>query len=356
VRKLLFVDRDGTLIAEPADRRVDRLDKLKLLPDVVHTLKRIQDAGYNLVMVSNQDGLGSEAYPQSAFDAVQAFLLELFAAQGIRFEAVRICPHRAADGCDCRKPRVGLLLDYLRDQGWSRDASAFAGDRDTDTELAANLGVRGFKLAGIEGRGLDWPAVAAALLDAPRTASVARRTRETDVQVRVNLDAPGPVRVNTGIGFFDHMLEQVAKHGGFALELECRGDLHIDEHHTVEDSALVLGEALRKALGDLRGVQRFAFAVPMDEARADVLLDLCGRAYFKFAADFPRPEVGGMPTELVPHFFRSLASTLGATLHIAISGENTHHMVEAAFKGTALALRQAWRRDGHAVPSTKGLL
>lgn len=335
---------------------MDRLEKLRLLPDVVHALKRAQDAGYGLVMVSNQDGLGSQSYPQAAFDTVQGFLLELFTDQGIRFEAVRLCPHTADAGCECRKPRVGLLLDYLRDQGWDREASALVGDRTTDMQLAENLGVRGFKLAGIDGAGYDWMECAAALLDARRSAQVKRETRETAVTAQVSLDATGPISVRTGIGFFDHMLEQVAKHGGFALELRCTGDLHVDEHHTVEDCALVLGEALRRALGDLRGVRRFGFVLPMDEARAEVLLDLCGRPYFKFEGMFPRTEVGGLPTELVPHFFRSLASTLGATLHVSVAGENAHHMVEAAFKGTALALRQACRRDGAEVPSTKGSL
>lgn len=357
MRKLLFLDRDGTLIAEPPDCQVDRLEKLKLLPGVLHALKRLQDAGYGLVMVSNQDGLGSDHYPRIDFETVQAFLRELFAGQGVRFEAERICPHTATDACECRKPRVGLLLDYLSDPSWDRDASALVGDRDTDMQLAAKLGLRGYKLAGIEGPGLDWPRIAAELLDGARSASLARRTRETEITGRVHLDAPGgPVRIATGIGFFDHMLEQLAKHGGFALELECRGDLEVDEHHTVEDCALVLGGALRKALGDLRGVQRFAFVLPMDEARAEVLLDLSGRGYCKFEGAFPRTEVGGLPTELVPHFFHSLSTTLGATLHLKVEGENTHHMVEAAFKGTALALRQACRRTGSDLPSTKGLL
>jgi imidazoleglycerol-phosphate dehydratase/histidinol-phosphatase len=231
------------------------------------------------------------------------------------------------------------------------------GDRDTDLKLAENLGIRGFKIAGIEGAGLDWPQLARELLDAPRRASASRATKETVISASVDLDATAPIRIQTGIGFFDHMLEQLAKHGGFALQLTCEGDLHIDEHHTVEDCALVLGEALRRALGDLRGVQRFAFVLPMDEARVEVLLDLSGRPYFKFEGQFPRADVGGLPTELVPHFFRSLSSTLGATLHISVQGENAHHMVESTFKGTALALRRAVRRGGGGdVPSTKGLL
>jgi len=267
MRKLLYLDRDGTLISEPADHQVDGLEKFKLVPGVMHALKRLQDAGYELVMVSNQDGLGTGRYSRLNFETVQNFLLELFASQGIRFEAVRICPHTASESCECRKPKVGLLLDYLRDTDWSREHSALVGDRDTDMQLAANLGVRGFKLQGIEGQGLDWPRITSDLLDGARSAKLSRRTRETDVTAHINLDAAGPVRIATGIGFFDHMLEQLAKHGGFTLELECKGDLQVDEHHTVEDCALVLGSVLRKALGDLRGVQRLRSYCPWMKRR-----------------------------------------------------------------------------------------
>lgn len=356
MRKLLFVDRDGTLVEEPDDRQVDRLDKVRFKPGVMAGLGRLAAAGYELVMVTNQDGLGSDAYPREAFDTVQAFVLDAFSSQGIRFAAVRMCPHRPDDGCTCRKPATGLLHDYLRDDGWSRAHSAVVGDRAADLALAANLGVRGFRITGIEGPGDDWTGVAAALLDAPRRAGAARRTRETEVAVAVDLDAAEPVTVATGIGFLDHMLEQLARHGRFALTLSCRGDLAVDEHHSVEDCALALGEALRSALGDKRGINRYGFVLPMDEAQARAVLDLSGRPHLSFDCAFGRDMVGGLPTELVPHFFLSFANALHGTLHVSARGDNDHHKVEALFKATGRTLREAFARDGDAVPSTKGTL
>ncbi|MFN2300339.1 MAG: bifunctional histidinol-phosphatase/imidazoleglycerol-phosphate dehydratase HisB [Gammaproteobacteria bacterium] len=356
VRKLLFVDRDGTLIEEPDDRQVDRLDKVRLKPGVFAGLGRLAAAGYELVMVTNQDGLGTDGYPQAAFDTVQTFVLDAFASQGIRFADVRVCPHLPANGCACRKPRTGMLHDYLADDGWSRSVSAVVGDRAADVELAANLGVRGFRLTGIDGPGDEWPGVAASLLDAPRRARVERNTRETRISVEVDLDAAEPVALATGIGFLDHMLEQLARHGGFALTLECAGDLDVDEHHSLEDCALALGEALRRALGDKRGIGRYGFLLPMDETQARAALDLSGRPHLSFDAAFARESVGGLATELVPHFFLSFANALGATLHLEVRGDNDHHKVEALFKATGRTLRQALARAGDAVPSTKGAL
>lgn len=357
LRKILFIDRDGTLIREPEDFQVDRLQKFRLVDDVVPALKHLKDAGYVLVMVTNQDALGSVQYPQAAFDTVQDFLIELFATQGIVFDDVRICPHVDADGCECRKPRAGLLLDYLRD-GFDRERSAVIGDRDTDLVLADTLGIRGFKLSGFEGGGASWQEIARQLLDAPRRSSVTRNTRETCIAVDVDLDDGGQQQISTGIGFFDHMLESLARHGGFSLQVECKGDLQVDEHHTVEDCALTLGAALDKALGERRGIARFGFSLPMDDSRAHALIDLGGRPYLQFRGEFPRDTVGGLATEMVPHFFRSLAEALRMNLHIDVSGENTHHMVEACFKATGRALRQAFAQEGdrNSVPSTKGVL
>jgi len=228
------------------------------------------------------------------------------------------------------------------------------GDRDTDMAFAANLGVRACRFSLSGAADTSWPGIAQALLS--REASLSRITRETRIRVTVNLDAEGPTDVSTGIGFFDHMLEQIAKHGGFALNLKCEGDLHIDEHHTIEDCALALGETLRHALGDKRGIQRYGFLLPMDEARVQVALDLSGRAYSVFEGKFGRDQVGGLPTELVPHFFRSLADSLSAALHISVTGDNTHHQVEACFKGVGRALRMACRREGDNLPTTKGVL
>jgi imidazoleglycerol-phosphate dehydratase/histidinol-phosphatase len=351
-RRIAFIDRDGTLIEEPPDQQIDSLSKLRLLPHVIPALLKLQQAGYGLVLVSNQDGLGTASFPQASFDAPHQFLRALLGSQGITFEQEFICPHFARDNCACRKPRTGLLDDYLLATPLDRLHSYVIGDRETDLQLAANLGITGIRI-GADG---DWQQIAARLTQADRTAQVNRRTKETDIVVSVQLDREGPIQVGTGLGFFDHMLEQIAKHGGFALQLNCQGDLHIDEHHTVEDCALALGQALRTALGDKRGIQRYGFLLPMDEALAQVAIDLSGRAYFVFEGHFGRDQVGQLPTELVPHFFRSLADTLGAAINIKVSGENTHHMIEACFKGVGRTLRQALRITDSSLPSTKGIL
>jgi imidazoleglycerol-phosphate dehydratase/histidinol-phosphatase len=355
-QRVLFIDRDGTLIAEPPDQQIDSLQKLKLVPGVIPALCRLRDAGYVFVMVSNQDGLGTDSFPEPSFREPHEFLRELLRSQGIVFDAEFICPHRESDGCSCRKPRTGLLDAYTRDHPIDRERSYVIGDRETDIQLARNLGIGGIRLRTDSTGGETWPEVATRLTTAARTATVSRKTKETDIQVEVNLDQEAPIRIATGLGFFDHMLEQIAKHGGFALQLTCKGDLHIDEHHTVEDCALALGQALKSALGDKRGIQRYGFLLPMDEALAQVAIDLSGRPYFVFEGKFGRDSVGQLPTELVPHFFRSLAETLGAAINIKVGGENTHHMIEACFKGVGRTLRQAFRITDAGLPSTKGTL
>jgi imidazoleglycerol-phosphate dehydratase/histidinol-phosphatase len=370
-RKILFVDRDGTLIVEPPDQQIDSYEKFALIDGVIPALRRCVAAGYELVMVTNQDGLGSSSFPQADFDGPQNLLLRILRSQGIVFRDIAIDSSFAHEGKDTRKPGIGLMRSYLAADDWSRAASAVIGDRETDLQFAANLGVRGFRL----GNDWTWDAIAHALCDAPRIGTVERSTKETRIRVAADLDRAGDATVATGIGFFDHMLEQIGKHGGFALMLTCAGDGHVDEHHIVEDSALALGEALRRALGDKRGIGRYGSAtdpaqpsalspqpssidilLPMDETIARAVLDLSGRPYFVFDGTFPRERVGELPTELVPHFFRSLCESLGANLHLAVRGENAHHMVEACFKATARALRQALRREGDALPSTKGVL
>jgi imidazoleglycerol-phosphate dehydratase/histidinol-phosphatase len=370
-RKILFVDRDGTLIVEPPDQQIDSYEKFALIDGVIPALRRCVAAGYELVMVTNQDGLGSSSFPQADFDGPQNLLLRILRSQGVVFRDIAIDSSFAHEGKDTRKPGIGLMRSYLAADDWSRAASAVIGDRETDLQFAANLGVRGFRL----GNDWTWDAIAHALCDAPRIGTVERSTKETRIRVAADLDRAGDATVATGIGFFDHMLEQIGKHGGFALMLTCAGDGHVDEHHIVEDSALALGEALRRALGDKRGIGRYGSAtdpaqpsalspqpssidilLPMDETIARAVLDLSGRPYFVFDGTFPRERVGELPTELVPHFFRSLCESLGANLHLAVRGENAHHMVEACFKATARALRQALRREGDALPSTKGVL
>ncbi len=353
----LFIDRDGTLIEEPADEQVDRFDKLRFMTGVVPALLALRDAGYRFVMITNQDGLGTERFPEEHFRGPHELMMQIFESQGIRFDAVLICPHFPGDGCDCRKPATRLVEEYAATRPFDPRRSYVIGDRATDLELAVRLGIPGLKVLRDSGPDATWEAIALCLTaPAPRRAQVDRVTKETRITVRVDLDRELPIAISTCIGFFDHMLEQVARHGGFSLELACQGDLQVDEHHTVEDCALALGEALRKALGDKRGIARFGFLLPMDEAQAQVAIDLSGRPYAVFEGRFGREQVGGLPTELVPHFFRSLGEALGAAIHLSVRGENTHHMVEACFKGVGRALRQAFRVEGRELPSSKGVL
>lgn len=352
--RVAFLDRDGTMIIEPEDKQVDSLAKVALVPGVIPALLRLRDAGYRFVMISNQDGRGTDSFPEDDFRIPQDYTLELFASQGIEFDEVFICPHFDRDACDCRKPLPGLLGDYFDRVDVDRKQSLVVGDRETDLGFARNINVPGYLIDPTDADG--WNQIVRAVLDKPRRATVTRKTKETDISVTVDLDASDPIEIDTGIGFYDHMLDQVARHGGFAMQLTCRGDLEVDEHHTVEDVALALGQAIKEALGDKRGIGRFGFLLPMDETQAQVALDLGGRPYLVFEGDFPRTEVGGLPTELVPHFFRSLADTLGASIQLSVTGENTHHMVEACFKSTGRALRMALERKGSDLPSTKGTL
>jgi len=354
--RVLFLDRDGTLNEETSDEKVDSLEKIRLMPDVIPALLELKRAGFTFVMVTNQDGLGTAALPSAAFNQAHQFILNLLASQGIIFDAVFICPHFKHEDCACRKPRLGMVEQYLESHPIDTARSYMIGDRDTDLEFASNSGIQGFRVSLGGAAQETWPAIARRIIEPARRAELRRKTKETEVAVEVDLSLEGPSRVATGVGFFDHMLEQISKHGGFALRLTCKGDLSIDEHHTIEDCALALGAALREALGDKRGIARYGFLLPMDEAEAQVALDLSGRPYFVWEGRFNRERVGDMPTELVPHFFRSFAESLGAALHLRVSGENTHHMIESCFKGVGRSLRQAIRLEGNELPSTKGVL
>ncbi|MEI2454796.1 MULTISPECIES: bifunctional histidinol-phosphatase/imidazoleglycerol-phosphate dehydratase HisB [Lysobacter] len=379
---ILFVDRDGTLIEEPADFQIDSYAKLRFVRGVIPAMLKLRDAGYQFVMVTNQDGLGTESYPRWSFDGPHELMMQVFESQGIVFREVLIDTSFPAENRPTRKPGIGLALHLLKDRSIDWQRSAMVGDRETDNGFAANLGVRAFQLRTEQfGGEWDWAGIAHALADRPRTARVQRNTRETRIEVALDLDRAAEPRVATGLGFFDHMLEQIGKHGGFALELRCEGDLHIDEHHTIEDSALALGQALREALGDKRGIGRYGFdaaaggegegegvqekstlirqadvVLPMDETLARAALDFSGRPYFVFSGAFARERVGDFPTELVAHFFRSLCETAGLNLNLNVEGDNDHHKIEACFKSVARALRQAIRREGRELPSTKGVL
>ncbi len=364
MKKVAFLDRDGTLIVEPPDQQIDSLEKLELIPGVVQGLRMLVDRGYELVMVTNQDSLGSPAYPWENFDLPQRKLLRLLEGEGIVFSEIFICPHAPRDGCGCRKPKIGLVEEYLKSNDIDLTKSFVVGDRETDVEFARNIGCKSIRL----GREIQSSAdvVAQSFLEACQTIirsnrsfRLERKTTETSIHIEISLNGTGRYQIETGIGFFNHMLAQLAKHSLIDLDIRVKGDLHVDEHHTVEDTGLALGEAIRQALGDKRGIERYGFLLPMDESLAQVAIDLGGRPYLVFKATFERERVGELPTELVEDFFRALADGLRANLHIEVEGRNDHHKIEAIFKGVAKALKQAVSQDPHSaflLPSTKGLL
>jgi imidazoleglycerol-phosphate dehydratase/histidinol-phosphatase len=352
--KVLFLDRDGTLIIEPSDQQVDTLEKFQLLPGVLSALKNFKAAGYQFIMVSNQDGLGSAQNRTEIFSQFQKLLNDILESEGIIFEAVRICPHFVEDRCQCRKPAVGLVLDYLRSQELDLDRSFVIGDRQTDLDLALAMGIKGIQIGSEQYP--DWDSIQSFILTQERKCQLKRQTNETTVDLMVNLDNSKVQKIDTGIKFFDHMLEQFAKHSGIGLEIKVEGDLEVDEHHTIEDTALVLGKAIRQALGDKRGIERYGFVLPMDEALATVALDLSGRPYSKIDADFITARVNDFSSEMLVHFLRSLTDSARIALHVQVKGENTHHMFEAVFKCLGRAFSQAIFQKNLELPSTKGVL
>ena len=352
MKKAIFIDRDGTLLVEPADEQIDALEKVEFVPGAISGMKALTGLGYELVMASNQDGLGTPAYPEESFWPAQNLLLKTLEGEGVVFDDILIDPSTPEEQSPNRKPGTGMFGKYL-DGSYDLGASWVIGDRQTDRELAENLGAQALLVGE-----LDWAQIVETIRSSARSATVARKTAETDIYVRVDLDGKGPSGVDTGLRFFDHMLSQLITHGGIGLEIKCKGDLEVDEHHTVEDVGIALGDALRQALGDKRGIGRYGFALPMDESRAIVLLDFGGRSELVWDVTFTREYVGDVPTVMFKHFFKSLSDAMRANLYVQARGENNHHLAEAVFKAFARSLKQAVRRDvfSYDLPSSKGLL
>ncbi|MCF6439696.1 bifunctional histidinol-phosphatase/imidazoleglycerol-phosphate dehydratase HisB [Pseudoalteromonas luteoviolacea] len=348
----LFIDRDGTLIEEPVtDKQVDSLEKLALLPNVIPAMLALQSAGYRLVMVSNQDGLGTDSFPEEDFAAPHNKMMEIFSSQGIKFDEVLICPHFDEDNCDCRKPKTGLLTSIMRSGKVDLARSYVIGDRQTDIQLAQNLCIQGILYDG------DWNKIVTELTTQNRQASVIRNTKETQISVAANLDQTANGEINTGLGFFDHMLDQIRTHANIGLEIKAKGDLHIDEHHLVEDVGIALGQVLREALGTKSQIARYGFALPMDECKAECQLDLSGRASFVLNANFSRENVGDLDVQMVEHFFKSLSDNAQVSLILSVSDGNCHHQVEGLFKAFSRALRMAIAKDvSQLTASSKGCL
>ena len=355
--KVLFIDRDGTLVEEPEDEQVDSFSKLKFVPGVFRNLGFIRKKlDFKFVMVSNQDGLGTPAFPEEDFLPVHNFILQTLAGEGITFDDQLIDRHFPEDNSPDRKPGTGMLeKEYISNEKYDLEGSYVIGDRESDAELARNIGCK----ALILGRdGMTWDKIAEILFAGERIAEIKRTTKETDIYIKLNLDGTGKCDISTGIGFFDHMLEQIGRHGMMDLTVHTKGDLYVDEHHTIEDTGIALGECIDKALGDKRGIERYGFCLPMDDCLCQVALDFGGRPWLVWDAEFHREKIGEMPTEMFFHFFKSLSDAARMNLNIKAEGTNEHHKIEGIFKALARALKMAVRRDIYhfQLPSTKGML
>lgn len=374
MKRALFVDRDGTIIVEPpVDYQVDSLEKLEFVPGAISALRSVAELDFELVLATNQDGLGTDSFPEQTFFPAHNKMLSTLRGEGVEFADQLIDRSFPEDNAPTRKPRTGMFGKYLSEE-YDMSQSFVVGDRLTDVELAANLGAKAILLQPqkqgeqmLQGKPYasacqlitpSWAAVAEFLRREERRAEVARITRETDICVALDLDGKGESEIDTGLKFFDHMLDQIAHHSGMSLKVQCKGDLEVDEHHTMEDVAIALGEAILQALGSKRGIDRYGFVLPMDECRAMVLIDFGGRADFVWEVEFTRDRVGDVPTEMFKHFFKSLCVAMRCNLHIKAEGENNHHLIEGVFKAFARALKMAVRRDvfSYDLPSSKGVL
>ena len=356
MKRILLIDRDGTLIEEPADEQIDSFGKLKFVKGVFRNLGFIREKlDFTLVMVSNQDGLGTDSFPEDTFWPVHNFILQTLEGEGITFDDILIDPHFPEDNAPTRKPNTGMVEKYMNDPAYDIANSYVIGDRETDRTFAQNIGCKSLILSD---EGITWDKIAELLFAGERIAEVKRTTKETDIHIRVNLDGTGRCDISTGLGFFDHMLEQIGKHGMMDLMIHTKGDLDVDEHHTIEDTAIALGECILEALGSKRGIERYGYSLPMDDCLCSVCLDFGGRPWLVWDATFKREKIGEMPTEMFLHFFKSLSDAARMNLNIKAEGDNEHHKIEGIFKALARALKMAVRRDiyHYELPSTKGLL
>ncbi len=354
-KRILFIDRDGTILREPEDEQVDSFEKFSFVPGAIGALSFLaKHTDYRLVMVSNQDGLGTDSYPETDFWPTHNLMLDILRGEGVEFEAQHIDRSFPHDNLPTRKPGTAMLTSYITAPEVDMANSYVIGDRATDAQLAENLGCKSLIL----GEGMDWKRITEILFAGDRTATVTRTTHETDITVSVGLDGNGKSNISTGLGFFDHMLEQIARHGNIDLYITCLGDLHVDEHHTIEDTALALGECLALALGNKRGIERYGYSLPMDDSLCMVSLDFGGRPWLVWDAEFHREKIGEMPTEMFLHFFKSLSDAARMNLNIKAEGENEHHKIEGIFKALARALKMAVKRDieHFNLPSSKGVL
>ena len=356
-KRALFIDRDGTIIVEPpVTEQVNTLEELELLPGAIRNLYFIaRNLDFELVMVTNQDGLGTPAYPMENFEKVQGKMLQILEGEGVVFNDIKIDKSRPEDGLPTRKPGTGMLTAYM-DGSYDLSSCYVIGDRETDEQLAENLGAKAIRIGS--DRFPDWDKICEYLFAGERSCSVSRKTKETDIKIALDLDGTGKTSVSTGIGFFDHMLEQIGKHAGIDLTIDVHGDLNVDEHHTIEDTGIALGEALSKALGDKRGIERYGYCLPMDDCLCSVALDFGGRPWLVWDVELKREKVGDFPTEMLMHFFKSLSDNAKMNLNVKAEGENEHHKIEGIFKAFARSIKMAIKRDIYKfeLPSTKGSL
>ena len=378
MKKVLFIDRDGTIVLEPENYQLDALEKLEFYPKAFQYLAKIAaELDYELAMVTNQDGLGTDSFPEDTFWPTQNFILKAFENEGVVFDEIFVDRTFPEENAPTRKPRTGMLTKYLNNPEYDLENSFVLGDRLTDVELAKNLGAKAIYMNDIDGIGsneisskreeldetiilqtMSWKEIYEFLKLEARSASITRKTNETDITINLDLDGTGKANIKTGLNFFDHMLDQIARHGGMDLNIITKGDLHIDEHHTIEDTGIALGEAFAIAIGNKLGIERYGFCLPMDDCLAQVAIDFGGRNWIVWEADFKREKVGDVPTEMFFHFFKSFSDAAKCNLNVKAEGENEHHKIEAIFKAFAKAIKMAIKRDAEkmVLPSTKGVL